>query len=91
MVKKMKIKKDAKDPKDYQTSGQFRTGDLVLIIKAPDQNIRIMEPLIGKVGIVEKRLGIEDGIFSTVNMYSVFIDNGSVGIHCLDMKLLSRV
>lgn len=87
----MKIKKDAKDPKDYQTSGQFRTGDLVLIIKAPDQNIRIMEPLIGKVGIVEKRLGIEDGVFSTKNMYSVFIDNRSVDIHRADMELLSRV
>lgn len=87
----MKIKKDAKDPKDYQTSGQFRTGDLVLIIKSPDQNIRIMEPLIGKVGIVEKRLDIEDGVFSTKNMYSVFIDNRSVDIHRADMKLLSRV
>lgn len=91
MVKKMKTKKNAKDPKDYQISGDFRTGDLVLIIKAPDQNIRIMESIVGKMGIVQKRLGIEDGVFTTVNSYSVFIDNWSVDVHCLDMKLLSRV
>lgn len=87
----MKTKKNAKDPKDYQISGDFRTGDLVLIIKVPDQNFRIMETLVGKMGIVEKRLGIEDSVFSTVNSYSVFIDNRCVNIHCLDMKLLSRV
>jgi hypothetical protein len=91
MVKKMKTKKDAKDPKDYQTSGDFRTGDLIVVVKAPDQNRVIIGPLVDKIGIVQKRLGREDGVFSTVNTYSVFLDVGTVHLHSLDMRLLSRV
>jgi hypothetical protein len=91
MAKKMKTKKNAKDPKDYQISGKFRAGDLVLVVRAPDQNRVIIGPLVDKIGIVEKRLGREDGVFSTVNTYSVFLDVGTVHLHSLDMRLLSRV
>ena len=46
MGKKMKTKKNAKDPKDYQISGKFRVGDLVLVVRAPDQNRVIIGPLV---------------------------------------------
>ena len=86
----MKTKKNAKDPKDYQISGKFRVGGLVLVVKAPDQSV-IIGPLVDKIGIIEKRLGREDGVFSTVNTYSVFLDVGTVHLHSLYMRLLSRV
>jgi hypothetical protein len=71
---------------------QFLTGDLVELIEAKDQSLYFKKAFVGKIGIVERRMTEEqDGVKSSPNMYRVLVDNKILKLHCLDMKLLSRV
>lgn len=71
---------------------QFLPGDLVELIEAKDQGAYFRKMFVGKLGVIERRMTKEqDGEISSPNMYKVFVDNRIVHIHCLDMKLLSRV
>lgn len=69
----------------------YSTGDLVECILASDQNLYIKKRFVGKIGIVLKRMCAEDGVLSSSNMYTVYIDDTFVSLHALDMKLLSGI
>jgi hypothetical protein len=71
---------------------QFLPGDLVEMIYAKDQSPYFRKMFVGKLGVIERKMTKEqDGEISSPNMYKVFVDNRILHLHCLDMKLLSRV
>lgn len=71
---------------------QFLPGDLVELIDAKDQSLYFKEQFVGQIGIIERKMNEEqDGVKSSPNMYKVLVDNRILRLHCLDMKLLSRV
>ena len=71
---------------------QFLPGDLVEVIYAKDQNPYFRKMFVGKLGVIERKMTKEqDGVIGSQNMYKVFVDNRIVHLHCLAMKLLSRV
>jgi hypothetical protein len=69
----------------------YSTGDLVECILASDQNLYIKKRFVGKIGIVLKRMCAEDGVLSSSNMYTVYIDDTFVSLHALDFMLISKV
>lgn len=71
--------------------GEYSPGDLVTIIRAPDQNIQFMSKLIGKIGLVLNHLSEKDGIYSSRNMYTVLVEGKNIHLHALDMSILSAV
>lgn len=71
---------------------QFLPGDLIQVIDAKDQSLYFKKEFVGKIGIIERKMNEEqDGVKSSPNMYKVLVDNRILRLHCLDMKLLSRV
>lgn len=71
---------------------QFLPGDLVELIDVKDQSLYFKKAFVGQIGIIERRMNEEqDGVKSSPNMYKVLVDNRILRLHCLDMKLLSRV
>jgi hypothetical protein len=70
---------------------QFLTGDLVELIEAKDQSLYFKKFLVGKLGVIIVKTEEGDGVKSSPNVYKVLVDNRVLHLHCLDMKLLSRV
>lgn len=68
---------------------QFLPGDLVQVIEAPDQSL-YHKSFVGQVGLIERKLTLEESV-SSGNVYKVLVDQRTLHLHCLDMKLLSRV
>jgi ribosomal protein L21E len=67
---------------------QFLPGDLVEIIERESQSPLFKKAFIGQVGIIINKVSRKKG---AANMYKTHVDNRSIHLHCLDMKLLSRV
>lgn len=64
----------------------YQPGDLVEIVKAPDQGNHIRF-LIGKLGIVIERAEVK----SSPNIWKIFVIDNYYNIHALDIKLLKRI
>lgn len=67
---------------------KYFPGDLVEIIDAKDQSLYIKKQ-VGKVGLVERNLTLGESV-SSRNMYKVWVEDITLHLHALDMKLLSR-
>lgn len=61
----------------------FQKGDLVRVIKAPDQNNYIIKPLIGKLGIIVGKVSSSP---SANNIWKVFIEGKVHHLHKLDLE-----
>lgn len=71
--------------------GKYKPGDLVNIVKSPDQNTVFMSAIIGKVGLIINHLKEEDGVYSSHHMYNVLVDGRLLHLHALDLSMLSKV
>ena len=72
----------AKEPKDYQQSGDFKPSDLVIITVGLLKN---------KLGFVTRRIPREENIYDSPNHYSVLVDNTFRNVYVDAMRLISRV
>lgn len=71
---------------------EYLPGDLVELVEAKDQSLYYRKAFVGKFGIIiRKCTAQEDGIVSSPNMYKVYVESRSLNLHCLDLKLISRV
>lgn len=71
---------------------EYFPGDLVQLIEAKDQSLYYRKQFVGKYGIIiRKCTQQEDGVVSSPNMYRVYVESRILNLHCLDLKLLSRV
>jgi len=58
----------------------LQKGDLVKIIEAPDQNKYVMQPFLGKLGIVIERVESH----SSPNIWKLWVDGRIEPFHALD-------
>jgi hypothetical protein len=71
----------------------FSPGDLVEFVYAPDQSLYHRKRFTGKLGVIIKRCDQyeHDGVYSSPNIYNVFIDGVYINLHALDFMLISKV
>lgn len=63
----------------------FQVGDLVIILKVPDQNQQMMKHLWGKMGIVIEKVNTS----SSPNIWKVLVDDTYYHLHKFDLQKLN--
>lgn len=67
----------------------MKPGDIVQVVSARDQPPWTRR-FVGKIGLVIKNLGPDDGVTSSPNIWSVLIDGNFYDLHLLDIEKIDE-